>query len=253
MDSTGLRDPEPTTIEFRCLGLFAFRVPDGAWQNAPSGAAGGQFLRYMANHTNASIACQSLAEALWPELDAAQSAHRLHIAASGARTALRSLTRDVNPIVYSHSTYGWSSRLRILRDIDVLERCFRGGSPDAYLRGIRTYAGAFLSGDNADWVVPLRVLYEHMYATMLEALATSALEAHDYPRANCFALELIAVDRAHERATQLAMVSFARTGRRAQALIEYDHLEIYLRKWLNVAPTSETTRLRTSIANGGPY
>ncbi|MBV8198530.1 MAG: hypothetical protein JO263_10370 [Candidatus Eremiobacteraeota bacterium] len=46
---------------------------------------------------------------------------------------------------------------------------------------------------------------------------------------------------------------FARTGRRAQALAEYDDLERYLRTWLNVAPTSETVGLRSAIANGGPY
>ncbi|MGA8575374.1 MAG: bacterial transcriptional activator domain-containing protein [Candidatus Cybelea sp.] len=241
------------TIEFRCLGLFAFRAPDGPWQKAPSRAGGGQFLRYLANHTAASVACESLADALWPELDAAQSAHRLHIAASGARTALRPLAPNVNPIVYSHSTYGWNPRLQILRDIDVLERYFEDGSTSAYLKGAQVYAGAFLSGDNADWVVPLRVRFEHMYATMLESLATTALEAHDYARANSFALELVAVDRANERATQLAMLSFARTGRRAQALAEYDDLERYLRKWLNVSPTSETTSLRTRIVEGGPY
>jgi DNA-binding SARP family transcriptional activator len=241
------------TIEFRCLGLFAFRAPDGAWQRAPSRAGGGQFLRYLANHTRCSVACQSLADALWPDLDAAQSAHRLHIAASGARTALRSIAPSVNPIVYMDSTYGWSPDLLILRDIDAFERCFEEATVSGYLRGIKAYAGAFLSGDNADWVTPLRVRFEHMYATMLEALATNALEAHDYARANYFALELVAVDRAHERATQLAMLSFARTGRRAQALAEYDDLERYLRKWLNVAPTSETTNLRESIASGGSY
>lgn len=244
---------EQATIEFRCLGLFAFRVPNGTWQKAPPRAAGGQFLQYLASHPASCLGSQSLADALWPELDAAQSAHRLHIAVSGARSALRSIAPNLNPIVYSHSTYGWSSEMRVLRDIDILERCFEEGTQNAYLNGIRAYAGAFLSGDNADWVIPLRVRFEHMYATMLESLATNALEGHDYARATYFALELVAVDRANEHATQLAMRSFARTGRRGQALAEYDDLERYLRKWLNVVPTPETTTLRTSIANGGPY
>ncbi|MGB8519640.1 MAG: bacterial transcriptional activator domain-containing protein [Candidatus Tumulicola sp.] len=241
------------TIEFRCLGLFAFRVPNEAWQRAPSRAAGGHFLRYLANHVNASVACQSLADALWPDLDAGESAHRLHIAASGARTALRSIVPGVNPIVYLDSTYGWNPELRILRDIDVLEECFDRGTPDAYSHGVKIYAGAFLSGDNSDWVVPLRVRFEHMYATMLESLANNALEVCDYAHATNFALELVAVDRANERATQLTMISFARTGRRAQALAEYDDLERYLRRWLNVEPTLETQNLRASIVKGGPY
>jgi DNA-binding SARP family transcriptional activator len=88
---------------------------------------------------------------------------------------------------------------------------------------------------------------------MLESLATNALDAQDYARANYFALELVELDRANERATQLAMLSFARTGRRARALTEYASLERYLRKWLNVAPTSETSKLRSRIAEGGPY
>lgn len=254
MESTGLVDsPHQTTIEFRCLGLFAFRVPNGPWLKAPSRAAGGQFLRYLASHPASCVGRNLLADALWPELDAGQSAHRLHIAASGARSALRSVVPNLNPIVYSNSTYGWSPELRILRDIDILERCFEERTPSASLNGVRAYAGAFLSGDNADWVIPLRVRFEHMYAAMLESLAINALEGHDYARATYFALELVAIDRANEHATQLAMLSFARTGRRAQALAEYDDLERYLRKWLNVVPTPETTTLRTSIANGGPY
>jgi DNA-binding SARP family transcriptional activator len=244
---------QQTTIEFRCLGLFAFRVPDGPWQRAPSPAAGGQFLRYLANHTCSSIARESLADALWPDLDTAQSAHRLHIAASGARAALRVVAPAVNAIVYSDATYGWSPKVRILRDVDSLERCFKEASSTAYLEGIRAYAGSFLTGDNADWVVPLRVRYEHMYATMLETLATNALDTQDYARANYFALALIEVDRANERATQLAMLSFACTGRRAQALAEYSSLERYLRRCLNVTPTSETTSLRDRIATGDLY
>jgi DNA-binding SARP family transcriptional activator len=240
---------EPIRLEFRCLGAFTFRSC-GEWRSGPARAAGGQFLQYLASHPHAAVSREKLADVLWPDLDADQSAHRLHLAASGARGTLRAVIPAVNPILFSDGSYSWNPALTIERDTDQLERSFEDGSEAALMSGVRAYTGDFLTGETADWVMPMRLRYEHMFVTMLESLARRALDAQDYARATGFALDLIAVDRAHELATQLAMICFAKSGRRARALAEYDCLERYLRKWLGVPPTTETQRLRAKIRGG---
>jgi DNA-binding SARP family transcriptional activator len=237
------------TLEFRCLGSFSF-YGSSRWCTAPGRARGGQFLAYLASHPRAPVSRDSLSEALWPDEETPQSAHRLHLAVSGARAALRAEVPNVNPILFVDGSYAWSPLIEIKSDTDRLERCFNDGSPAALAEGVGMYGGQFLAGDDADWVLPLRVRYEHMYVTMLEGLASEALRSGDYARATNFALELIAVDRANERATQLAMLSSARAGHRAVALAEFDSLERYLRKWLGVEPTAETRRLRLRILDG---
>lgn len=240
---------DPIRLEFRCLGAFTFRGL-GEWRSGPARAAGGQFLQYLVSHPHSAVSRDKLADALWPDLDADQSAHRLHLAASGARNTLRAIVPAVNPILFSDGSYAWNPALSIERDIDLLERSFDDGSPTAHIAGVRVYAGDFLTGETADWVLPMRLRYEHMYVAMLESLARTALEARDYSHATSYALALISVDRAHELATQLAMICFAKSGRRARALAEYDCLERYLRRWLGVPPTLETQRLRTKIRSG---
>jgi DNA-binding SARP family transcriptional activator len=191
-----------------------------------------------------------LCELLWPQNDADDRAHRLHLAASGARAAIRPACGGINPIVFSDGAYSWHPTISIERDTDAFERCFADGSPEALARAKALYVGEFLAGASADWILPLRVRYEHLYVTTIERLARDAYHRQDFAGAASYALDLVAVDRAHERATQLAMVCLAKSGRRGVAVREYQRLCDYLRAWLDVAPTAETTRLHAQIIDG---
>lgn len=234
---------------FRCLGLFALRS-SGAWRRGPTRSRGGELLEYLVSHSRAAVSRETLCDNLWPELDADQSAHRLHLAVSGARSALRCEVPTLNPILFTDGSYSWNPGLEIQRDTDVLERCFVDGTPAAFARGVDAYAGQFLTGATAEWILPLRVRYEHMYMAMLESLAGCAIEARDFARGAMYALELVAVDRTHERASQLAMICLAKTGRRTLALAEYESVRRQLWRSLGVKPTAETERLRKQILGG---
>jgi DNA-binding SARP family transcriptional activator len=237
------------TLEVRCFGAFVFNG-GGCWRVAPSRARGGEFLAYLASHPRLPLLRNALSEAFWPDLDAEQTTHRLHLAVSGARAALRTALPNMNPIVFHNDSYAWNPLVDIKSDTDRLERCFNDGSVPALSEGVRIYSGQFLAGDQADWMLPLRIRYEQMYVTMLETLAQAALQASDYGRATDFALKLIEIDRANERATQLAMLSSAQAGHRSAALAEFANLERYLRKWLGVEPTAATIQLREQILKG---
>ncbi len=236
-------------LEFRCLGPFSFRG-SGVWRKGPARTRGGELLEYLASHARAGMSRESLCEMLWPELDADQSGARLHVAVSGARAALRGEVQGRNAILFVDGAYSWNPAIPISTDIDVFEHCVVDGSVEALVRAVSLYAGEFLAGGSAEWMIPLRIRCEQMYVGALEALAQRAFEAGDYTRATYYALELIEVDGAHERATQLAMAGFAKAGRRMLALEQCDRLERKLRKSFSVGLTSETRELRDQIARG---
>jgi DNA-binding SARP family transcriptional activator len=237
------------TLEFKCLGSFSFNGSAG-WVSGPTGGRGGELLRYFASYPRAAVSPEALYEILWPDSDADGNAHRLHLSVSRARSVLRGVCGTVNPIVFANRSYSWHPRITVRRDADHFEQCFHDGSEAALMRGVATYSGAFLTGESADWVTPLRIRYEHMFLSMLERLAMRAYESKDHTRAIGYAHDIVAVDRAHERATQLAMICLAKTGQRAFAIKEFDSLKLYLYKWLGVAPLQETERLRRQILDG---
>ena len=238
-----------TILEFRCLGGFAFSTCDG-WRSAPGRAHSRSFLEYLASHARAAVPRAVLVEALWPDDDRDCCAHRLHLAVSGARHALRDAFLRLNPILYRDDSYVWHPGIRVLADTDRFVACYNSGGIDAMLQGVEIYQGPFLAGETDEWLLPLRTRYEHMYVTMLERLALNAAKRNEYALGTDYALKAVAVDPAHEGAARLAMLCLAKSGRRAAALGEYENLKRYLRRWLGVGPLSETKQLRDQIHGG---
>lgn len=251
MSSSSLAQPyaESNVLEFRCLGNFAFAAGD-TWRDGPARGRGRSFLQYLATHSRAAVSRASLIEALWPELDADACAHRLHLAVSGARAALRGAVACPSAILFRDDSYAWHPSVCIVADTDRFSACYAEGTVEAMREGIALYAGQFLAGDAGDWLVPFRTRYEHMYVTMLERLAVAAAKESDFAQGADLALAAVAADPAHEGATRLVMFCLAKSGRRSVALAGYDHLERYLHRWLSIAPTPETKSLRDQILAG---
>ena len=235
--------------EFRCLGNFAISGCDG-WREGPSRARGRALLEYLVSHARSAIPRSALVEALWPDCELEQCGHRLHLAVSGARLALRDKDHRLNPIVHRDDSYAWNPSIRIVADTDRFVACYNAATVDAMAEGVQIYAGPFLAGEPGDWAVPLRTRYEHMYVTMLERLALSAAERSDYAGGTEYALNAVAVDPAHEGAVRIAMLCLAKGGRRAAAVAEYENLERYLKRWLGVHPMPETKGMRDAIRSG---
>lgn len=236
-------------LEFRCLGTFAFSRC-GGWSGGPGRGRGRSFLEYLATHARAAVPRAALIEALWPDLESEDCAHRLHLAVSGARLALRPTAPALNPILYRDDSYAWHPAIQVIADTDRFIACYNSGKIEAMAEGVEIYTGPFLAGEPGDWLLPLRTRYEHMYVTMLQRLAVNAAQNGDYPRGADFALKAVAVDPAHEGASRLAMICLAKGGRRAAALAEYENLKRYLQRWLGVGPMPETMLLCVQIRRG---
>jgi DNA-binding SARP family transcriptional activator len=236
-------------LQVRCLGAFAFRGP-GPWLSGPTFKRGREFLQYLVSYPRAAVSRDTLASAFWPELDGQLAAHRLHIAAAGARAALREAFPDIDGIRFCGGTYAWDAQVRIESDAQTLLEASRGSSLDAMREAVKLYNGEYLAGEHAEWMYPLRLRYANAFAVMLERLADDAIARRDYGTALDYALRLLESDRANESGTRLVMQSLAAVGRRAAALTAYDDLADYLRHHLALAPSARTITLRETILKG---
>jgi DNA-binding SARP family transcriptional activator len=236
-------------LQVRCLGTFAFRG-DGMWSAGPTFKREREFLQYLVSYPRVPASFGTLAEALWPNQDSDFVGHRLHLAVSGARAALRAVLPNVDAIRCMGGSYAWDPAVVIESDVDQLLRANREATRDAMESAIALYVGEFFAGENAEWMYPLRVRCANAYVTMLERLAEAAIGERDYAGALEWAFRLVESDRAHEGAMRLVMHALAASGRRGAALVQYDALVQYLRRHLAIEPSCQTVALRNEIIRG---
>lgn len=236
-------------LRARCLGTFALRG-SGDWNTESALRRGRGLLQYLVSYPNVQASRETLAEALWPEHDGDGVTHRLHLAVSGVRAALRPLLSGIDAIRCVAGSYTWHPAVTIESDVEQFLRAAREGSLEEIRDAVALYVGEFLAGHNSDWIYPLRARCANAYVTMLERLATTAIAEHDYPRALEWSLRLAESDRSHEGAARMVMQVLAAGGRRGAALAQFEELKRYLRVHLDIVPAPQTEALRAEIIRG---
>jgi DNA-binding SARP family transcriptional activator len=236
-------------LHVRCLGQFRLLGNDG-WQQGPPLKKGREFLAYLLTHPRRVAAREKLIEAFWPGLDGDEGAHRVHLAASGARAALRALLPRADAIQSVPGGYLWNPDVPIVSDIDSFLNCAKTGTIASFESGVSIYKGDFLAGDRGEWIEPLRIWYASRYLDMLVRLAESAAERDDYARALEYGLRIMENDPGHEAGARCVMFSFANVSRRSAALMHYEGLKSYLHRHMGVEPSPETTALWQRIRSG---
>jgi DNA-binding SARP family transcriptional activator len=237
------------TLEFRFLGQFSFLGARG-WQPGPSLKKGGELLRYLGTYPRRIATKEELAAAFWPELDADAVAHRIHLAASGARTYLRLSLGAPDALVSVVGGYAWNVNATIRSDVEEFFTLCRRGSPQSLEAAVVLYGGEFLAGETADWLQPMRIRCASVYACALESLARYAEADGDLPAALNAGFKLFDAERGHEGASRLIMRCFAALGQRDRAERQFESLREYLRARLGVEPTEETAALAREIKLG---
>lgn len=129
---------EALDLRFRFLGSFAIR--SGAeWLSGPPPKKGRELIQYMGAYPRRVATRDELAEAFWPSADLDSVAHRIHLAASGARTYLRDMLRGQDAIECVTGGYCWHSGVRVSSDAEELLGLCRTGNPE----GLQTAAGLY--------------------------------------------------------------------------------------------------------------
>jgi DNA-binding SARP family transcriptional activator len=240
---------ERPTLVVRTLGEFALRHGE-QWLSGSSVKKGRQLIQYLVAHPRRLVSRDELIDAFWPGCASDTAAHRVHLVVSAARAMLRTVLGGLDAIRSVRGSYVWDDSLALDTDFARFLALAESSAPADWHTALELYGGEFLSGEDADWLLPMRVRCESAFVAVLERLAEDALAHGQHATAVMYGLDLIAAERGHEGAARLVMRAFAALGRRERARSIYDQLAAYLHKSLGVAPTRETTQLLHELIAG---
>jgi DNA-binding SARP family transcriptional activator len=214
------------------------------------------FLGYLCVERPAACHRERMIDALWPDLLPDQSRRRLNTAVWRAR-ALFDCGRD-QPLRVSRAGGIVLDRSHVEIDIepfvdelsDVRQKYAASGDSEAIRRlGRAVLAGLddFLVGCYDDWVVQARHQLHLAIVRGLETLIDTATDDADVIR---WAELLIRRDPLREDVHRLLIHLYAKAGRRADALRQYDDCERVLLDELGVEPLVETSLLAAAVRTG---
>jgi DNA-binding SARP family transcriptional activator len=115
---------------------------------------------------------------------------------------------------------------------------------------VESYAGPFLDGDDADWVLEERERLHSLFVRMASELVSSYGAAERYEEAIAAARRIIAADPFRESIFRKLAVLLVLNGQRAEALRHYDRWSALFRRDLGIDPMPQTFRLIEEIRSG---
>jgi DNA-binding SARP family transcriptional activator len=112
------------------------------------------------------------------------------------------------------------------------------------------YAGPFLDGHDADWVLQERERLHCLFVRSAFELMRNAATRRQYESALDFGRRILAIDPLRESIQRDMMVLLVLNGQRAEAIRTYQRLVQLLTSELDIEPMPETKRLHQAILTG---
>ena len=241
----------------RLLGGFSVAVgdhvvADRAWRLRKAKA----LVKILALAPDRRVHRERLAELLWPDRDAEAAANNLNQALYAARRAFDSAGADGAAAL---ALIDAAAVLDAQVDVDAFEaaaaRARADRNPAEYERALGLYGGELLPEDRYEpWANARRAALAELYSALCLELA--ALHG-DAPAAVAALQRALVADPLAESAHRALMSVYARTGRRQQALAQYQLLRQGLNAELAAEPDPATRALYqqllapTPVAAGG--
>jgi predicted ATPase/DNA-binding SARP family transcriptional activator/DNA-binding CsgD family transcriptional regulator len=194
-------------------------------------------------------------EALWPDSDGKAASNSLRVALHAARKTLDPtagplyLASEEESLVLCPGGEVWV-------DVDAFEGAVatarRSREPAACRAALELYPGELLPDDRyEDWVEVRRQELRGAFLSVLIELAGLYEERGDYGRGVETLRSFLSVEPTGEEAHAHLMRLHAYSGRRQEALLQYEHLARVLSDRFGTEPGVTTRRLRDEIAAGG--
>ena len=232
-----------TEPRIRLLGGFSVAVGDDvvadrAWRLRKAKA----LVKILALAPDRRVHRERLAELLWPDRDADAAANNLNQALYAARRALDAAGADGAAAV---ALIDGAVVLKAQVDVDAFEaaaaRARADRDPAAYVRALGLHGGALLPEDRYEpWADARRAALTELHTALCLELA----ELHgDAPAAVVALQRALVADPLAEPAHRALMRLYARTGRRQQALAQYQLLRQGLNAELAAEPDPATRAL----------
>ncbi|HLM76871.1 MAG TPA: BTAD domain-containing putative transcriptional regulator [Rubrobacteraceae bacterium] len=256
--ATSLTEPK---LRVNFFGRFEF-LRDGEVVSLGRNARALAILKYLLAHRTHPVPQDCLMGWLWPESEPKKARWSLN----SAICALRKLLKVCLPSLSASETvlleggrYRLSPQVRFSADTDEFDSCYEKGCrleeagrvPEAvaeYEKAVGLYRGDYLIEDlYEDWTTVERQRLLDAYIDLLRRLATRYIETGKLRGSVRICYLVLEKDRCDEDAHRLLMECFARLGKRARALRQYNLCEQALGHEYLTTPSSETQALYKSI------
>jgi DNA-binding SARP family transcriptional activator len=189
------------------------------------------------------IARSRLSGSLWPDVTEAR-------ARRGLTDALYRLRRTIGVEIVDrvlHTDEETIALGEVVVDVNEFRRLAASARVEDWQAALNLYVGDLLADLDADWLLAPREHLHAIYLTTLERVCAALVESGAVPEALAIALRWAEADPLSENAHATAMRLYARVGRHADALRQYDRLAQLLDQELKIEPLPETRTLAASL------
>lgn len=197
---------------------------------------------------------EQVCELLWPERGPQAARNNFHQALHAARGAFATGGADARDVlVLRDELVALHARASV--DVDefgaAAEQARIGGDPQSYLAAVERYRGELLPEDRYEhWAGAPREALRRQYVALLVDLAGMYRQRGATGAAIEALRTAIADDALHEPAHRALMRVLADSGRRHEALAQYESLRDALRQEAEADPDPETRRLYRQLLAG---
>jgi DNA-binding SARP family transcriptional activator len=192
-----------------------------------------------------------IAAVLWPELPAPKVKATFHTTKFRLK---RALGREV--LDFDGYCYQIRPDLNYWFDLAEFEQLLEGTGPgrrvEQLQQAIALYQGDFLEDCYADWCLLTRERLRERCLEALDELARRLLARRQYRQAIQTLRRGLEMDNLQENFHRQLMRAYALSGRRSEALVQYQRCAEILGRELGATPSPETTALYRRILEGLP-
>jgi DNA-binding SARP family transcriptional activator len=239
------------------LGPFRVAVNDRPVEYWPAGRAQGVF-KYLLMHHSQPVLRDVLMDIFWPDVSPEVVRNRLHVALSGLRQKLRTVT-DRPIVIFDDGAYRLAPNVRLWVDVDEFGRHVEKGdrlemagqtakAAAEFELAISLYQGDLLADDPyEEWPVLMRERLRVAYLDSLDHLSHIYFGRAEYAACETLCHLILARDNCREDAHRLLMRCYSRLGQDHLALRQYQVCVKALRTELDVEPAPATRQLADHI------
>jgi predicted ATPase/DNA-binding SARP family transcriptional activator len=241
-------------VRISLLGGFAAAAEDGtvnegAWRLRKAKG----LVKLLALAPEHRLHRERASELLWPDRDPAAAANNLHQALYVARRALETAGLDgAAAIELRDDALVLTDAVVDVEEFEQAAGEARGSGDRALCEAaVELYKGELLPEDRyEDWSAARRESLREQCIALLLELSQLESAAGDGAAAVRWLQRALVEDPLHEEAHRRLMTLFALSGRRQQALAQYQRLRQALRREFEDVPDAETRQLYQSILSG---